>query len=357
MLHKWHSAGKEIKVAKYRIVSKGNLVTIKSKLSRTDKVSEREMEFVLHNYTAGLFKVFYEGKKQITYTAPMSLPLEKYLTNKMIDQTSFWKIILQIVEVVQAIEINGLYQNKLLMDFQTVFINEVKQELYFIYPPLEKVQNNANVYAFICDITYRELKKYAGTQCDYLIDFEQFLRNGNNYRLENIYAYIENVSPETCQQTRGMGGGRSGFLTTDIINYREHYEKEKENNDTVCLGQDATTMLGDLDDEEGGTTTLLAPTVEAVLIHAETGERITISKENFEVGKSKNNDYCIQGNSTVSRRHAVIVRKNDEFYIYDVGSTNGTRINGQRIAPKEQILLADGDEIVLADEKFTIEIN
>jgi pSer/pThr/pTyr-binding forkhead associated (FHA) protein len=44
----------------------------------------------------------------------------------------------------------------------------------------------------------------------------------------------------------------------------------------------------------------------------------------------------------VSRRHAEIRRRGSDVVVYDLGSTNGTRVNGVRV--KEQ-LLNDGDEI------------
>lgn len=354
-----HSTGKEMDVAKYRIVSKGSLVTVKSKLVKNDAVSGREVEYLTSHYTGGLFKVFYDGKKTITYTAPMSVPLEKYLSNRILDPASFWKIISQIVEVAKIADINGLYQNKLWMDVQTVFINEATQELYFIYQPLVNVTNVANVYAFISDIAYMEVKKHAGSQCEYLVAFQQFLKDGNNYRLENIYAYIEAVSPDTCQKTRGMGKGKSGFLTTDIIKHQNHYDKEDEEDigDTVCLGEEGTVLLGSEDDEDIGATTVLIQSKTAALLHEKAGVRIEITKDVFSIGKSQSGDYCIAGNTAVSRRHAVITREENNFYLSDVGSTNGTLLNGEKLKKQEKVLLADGDEVVLADEKFTIEIN
>ena len=50
--------------------------------------------------------------------------------------------------------------------------------------------------------------------------------------------------------------------------------------------------------------------------------------------------------SFISRRHAKIEQEEDNYYLSDLKSVNGTRINGRRIDPlKEKILLQDGDEI------------
>ncbi len=50
----------------------------------------------------------------------------------------------------------------------------------------------------------------------------------------------------------------------------------------------------------------------------------------------------------VSRRHARIMRRNGEYFVEDLGSTNGTFINrGRRLLPGDRQPLRDGDEIIV----------
>lgn len=49
----------------------------------------------------------------------------------------------------------------------------------------------------------------------------------------------------------------------------------------------------------------------------------------------------------VSRMHAVIKMNDKRLEIYDLGSSNGTSVNGARLAPHQPYLLRDGDVIVL----------
>lgn len=55
----------------------------------------------------------------------------------------------------------------------------------------------------------------------------------------------------------------------------------------------------------------------------------------------------------VSRKHAVILRENDEYMLEDLGSANGTIVNSEKAEPGVRILLREGDTIFLGRLKAT----
>ncbi|MBN2296791.1 MAG: EAL domain-containing protein [Pirellulales bacterium] len=69
----------------------------------------------------------------------------------------------------------------------------------------------------------------------------------------------------------------------------------------------------------------------------------------FVIGRSEDSDLTIESNR-VSRRHVEILHDDDGYRIRDLGSTNGTILNGQRI---EEARLSDGDLFVVADLELT----
>ncbi len=64
-----------------------------------------------------------------------------------------------------------------------------------------------------------------------------------------------------------------------------------------------------------------------------------------EVDLTQDNGYM----AGVSRRHARIIRRGDEFFIEDLNSINGTFLNRQKLAPNTTVPFHDGDEIRLGN--------
>jgi pSer/pThr/pTyr-binding forkhead associated (FHA) protein len=62
----------------------------------------------------------------------------------------------------------------------------------------------------------------------------------------------------------------------------------------------------------------------------------------FEVGRGKEAPIRID-EPLVSRAHARIERRGEDWVVTDLGSTNFTRVNGQRV--RSECALADGDEL------------
>lgn len=97
--------------------------------------------------------------------------------------------------------------------------------------------------------------------------------------------------------------------------------------------------------------------IYAKLIRTDTGQEIPISSVFFRIGKSEDNiDYVITDNTSISRHHADIIRKDSGFYIVDNNSTNYTFVNDKRAMPGEQVPIISGDIIRMSDICFRFEI-
>ena len=103
----------------------------------------------------------------------------------------------------------------------------------------------------------------------------------------------------------------------------------------------ADVDMGGVDVDEGGGG---GP---ALYLMAEGGELDKIGKDRFVIGRGKHCDFVINSGK-VSREHAVVVREGGDFFVEDLGSSNGTWFNKQRIKRRK---IEDGDEYFICSEK------
>ncbi|MBI4898814.1 MAG: FHA domain-containing protein [Actinobacteria bacterium] len=79
------------------------------------------------------------------------------------------------------------------------------------------------------------------------------------------------------------------------------------------------------------------------------GDSFHLEGERFTIGRDTDSEVFLD-DVTVSRNHAVIVRRGDALYIDDLGSLNGTYVNRRRI---ESHHLIDGDELQIGKYKLS----
>jgi len=78
------------------------------------------------------------------------------------------------------------------------------------------------------------------------------------------------------------------------------------------------------------------------------GESFPLDGDRMSVGRRPDSDIFLD-DVTVSRDHAMIVRRGDEHHLDDLGSLNGTYVNRRRI---ESHQLVDGDELQIGKYKL-----
>ena len=84
----------------------------------------------------------------------------------------------------------------------------------------------------------------------------------------------------------------------------------------------------------------------AQLVDQKDGTVIDIDRWETSIGKSRSNDVVLK-NDTVSRYHAVIAKKRNEWVITDTFSKTGVFVNGEKI--DSQAVIEDADVITVGD--------
>jgi diguanylate cyclase (GGDEF)-like protein len=80
-----------------------------------------------------------------------------------------------------------------------------------------------------------------------------------------------------------------------------------------------------------------------VLAGRDAGQIVPLAERENLIGRAPNAKLRLNDHG-ISRRHAIVLHRGDDFVIQDLGSSNGTLVNGSRV---EEIVLRDGDRIQL----------
>jgi pSer/pThr/pTyr-binding forkhead associated (FHA) protein len=125
---------------------------------------------------------------------------------------------------------------------------------------------------------------------------------------------------------------------------------------TVSLGQPSQSIevarfepfsSGALNDGPIGPSITLVVMNSGRRIHLDVSDDLLIGRKDNARGIFPDVDLGLDGgfDAGVSRRHAILSHLDGVYRIEDLGSANGTFINGQRLAPQSSMPIASGDEL------------
>ena len=90
--------------------------------------------------------------------------------------------------------------------------------------------------------------------------------------------------------------------------------------------------------------------MRARLVPLDNGPALELTKDLTLVGRTEDCDLCLNHKS-VSKQHCVLVRTEGLILVRDLGSTNGTRVNGQRV---RRAALLPNDNLAIANFKYKV---
>ena len=78
--------------------------------------------------------------------------------------------------------------------------------------------------------------------------------------------------------------------------------------------------------------------------------QLQLTKDRLTIGRSRESDVFLP-DQWLSRHHAEILLKDDTYFLADLGSKNGTLLNGERVRAEQR--LRSGDVITLGEHTLT----
>lgn len=84
------------------------------------------------------------------------------------------------------------------------------------------------------------------------------------------------------------------------------------------------------------------------------GDPIPMIRDRLTVGRRESCDICLKFQN-VSSTHCEFLLQNGFWVLRDLGSTNGVKINGEKLLTRGQRALRPGDEVSIASHRYTIQ--
>jgi hypothetical protein len=106
---------------------------------------------------------------------------------------------------------------------------------------------------------------------------------------------------------------------------------------------------GELVPLELGEVTARGPALVIRAGSGRVGESFAVEGERMSIGRRPDSDVFLD-DITVSRDHALLIRRGDMWHLDDGGSLNGTYVNRERIESRR---LEEGDEVQIGKYKLT----
>lgn len=333
-------------MSKLKVSIKKSTVTAIMKAGRKERINETELSQLARIKPCGIMHVTKTKKDSVIYTCPANINLTDRL-KKAISKYDFFFMIEQIVIMVEDVYNNGLNVNSVRFNMDDVYINEMTKEMYFIYFPIVRGQESADIVGFIENIIYT-MTPVINEDTNYISRFMYYVRSFHGFNGNAIEKYIS-------REERAVVNVLKNKAVTMQQQIMQQQTMQQQIMQQVMQGSmDGTTVLSD-----DGISVQQIQQMQPVNYHFAsltrqvTGEKIELGKPSFVLGKNpEKSDYAVADNTNISRVHAVITMRNGRYYVMDQNSTNGTFINGRIIKAGQETEILLGDCLMLANEEF-----
>lgn len=156
-----------------------------------------------------------------------------------------------------------------------------------------------------------------------------------NYKL----VFGEGVLPRSIEE-----------VLSEIRSVKSVNEPSSFNNLGVPTSSDTGTSYGDY---SGGATSIISDDYISLSFNGESLD-VFDEGEEYTVGRSSSSNLIVAIKG-VSRSHLKVKYDEGVFQVYDLGSTNGTRVNGRKITPNAWTPVPDGSTLKIG--RATLKVN
>lgn len=309
------------------------------------KVDLHQVEALRFNYRCRLVPCFLFEKESgvhMRYDVISDMTVEKYM-NEMLNKEQLQGLLLSMIDTFINMKEVGLRLENLLLDKRYMYMIPYSNQVVFIYLPLEN-------HSFEKVTTLEFFREIMGcVTYDMNSDVHFFMK------MHNYFAKLEKLDITACRD----------FLTGAESPMMEQVPEEEEVHTSV-LHVTSTPEVENVDEEVevGFITSVLnlydnleeTNVLQSPYLMVDGQKKVEVKGESFKIGRDPRNTDFTLNHGAIGRVHATILTVNNQYFLKDNQSTNGTYVNGRRLDKGENVKIKHDDVIRLATEEMTFRV-
>lgn len=344
-------------------------------------LSKTEKSMLEQNTIEGLLPVRWQqenDKYLLRYDITGKQALDSVLENAMADEKLLKSLLIGIYVAVKQLEKYLLLPEGLLLLPETIFVDHKTKTVYFCYyPENEETLRERFVKLMEYMLAKTDHKNISAVKLAYGV-YEELQQP--SFCMDNLLAYLQGESEDEyealetekeeweekqdiplkleqreiqLEKRMSKKEWKEQFMAW-IKGKVEKISKSKNRVNNINNKEEVIYEVDNTQDIDYATTVLGAEThIEGILRYEGTGsiQDIVITKVPFIIGSDSGCDGIIR-HPNVSRNHAKITYRDGTYFLEDLNSTNGTRVNGGLLSYKTKVSLKKNVNIYFANEPF-----
>lgn len=262
--------------------------------------------------------------------------------------------------------------NSIFLKCMKMYFNGNIQLFYLAktYIPLISILPKLNSESFLSIISNLfgciiEAKNHGFLSCKHIdISLDHIFIDPTTYKVKLVYIpALNNLYDDTSSFESEIRISLIKLISemSNISSTKTMYLSSDLQNGSVSLESILSKLSGksnNLNSHSGSNELQGTKQIKLVAMDVQPRFEVVINKQEFIIGKKQSVvDGVISFNKMISRIHCKVICKQEDYYIEDLQSANGTYINNVRLQPKVATRIKHGDVVRLANSNFQVVVS
>lgn len=232
-----------------------------------------------------------------------------------------------------------------------------------IYVMIRLFDKKNQVTKMVASIEYIKESKETEKQKDHKQFFDEDINLNNQRSAKNINEIEVKSNKETNNETNNETDGESDNLIDTETTLLWYGEEDPELEQTVVLSKllpsfqyylevDNDNKRSDDSNQTDSVYSITKNISNNRTSFTANSTKTLVNEFPFIIGKSVKGSNLTINNKSISRIHAELIKRKEGIYLSDLGSTNGTYINGIRLEANKPYELSDQDRVTFSNVKY-----